>query len=118
MADTSDKSSMNFKANPNYMGTLIGNAYQGDRTIHLGKRNEELYDNSIFTAKYTALTFVPKCVFLQFTRLCNIVFLFNVLLQFVPILSSLNPFVAIGPLGFVLLVSLIREGYEDRVRLS
>lgn len=52
---------------------------------------------------------------LQFTRAANYVYLFAAILQSMPIISSLSPITAIGPLVFVLIVSMIREGYEDYV---
>ena len=93
------------------MGTLIAKETTSERTIRFGTVDGTLNNNCVFTAKYTAITFLPKCIFLQFLRLSNIVFLTNAILQSIPILSSLSPLTTIGPLGFVLLVSLIREGY-------
>ena len=90
------------------MGTLIPKQNSSERTVRLGSIDDSLNDNCVYTAKYTAITFLPKCIFLQFLRLSNIVFLVNAILQSIPVLSSLSPFTAIGPLGFVLLVSLIR----------
>ena len=101
----------NFKVTPNNMGTLIQKTNCSERTISLGSVDTSLNDNCVFTAKYTLITFLPKCIFLQFLRLSNIVFLTNAILQSIPVLSSLSPLTAIGPLGFVLLVSLLREGY-------
>lgn len=68
-------------------------------------------NNQVYTAKYTALTFIPKCLLLQFLRLSNVVFLANAILQSIPILSSMTPLTAIGPLAFVLLISMVREAY-------
>ena len=107
MNDTS-QTQANFKVTPNNMGSLIQKTNATERVINLGSIDETVNNNEVFTAKYTALTFVPKCIFLQFLRLSNIVFLTNAILQSIPILSSLNPLTAIGPLGFVLSVSLIR----------
>ena len=98
----------NFKATPNNMGSLNQKTNATERVINLGSLDEEVNNNEVFTAKYTAITFVPKCIFLQFLRLTNLVFLTNAILQSIDILSSLNPLTAIGPLGFVLTVSLIR----------
>jgi hypothetical protein len=70
------------------------------------------------TAKYNLITFLPKSILLQFLRLSNVVFLVNAVLQSIPIISSISPITAIGPLAFVLAVSLLREGYEDYVRRS
>lgn len=97
------------------MGSLFQRTDQTERTIHFGSIDKNLNDNTVYTAKYTLITFLPKCILLQFLRIANIVMLMNAILQSIPILSNLSPFTAIGPLCFVLLVSLIREGYEDRV---
>lgn len=48
-------------------------------------------------------------------RAANIVYLISAVLQSITIISSLSPITAIGPLMFVLLVGLVREGYEDYV---
>ena len=61
------------------------------------------------------MTFFPKALVLQFTRAANYVYLFAAILQSISIISSLSPITAIGPLIFVLIVSMIREGYEDYV---
>lgn len=45
-------------------------------------------------------------------------FLVNAVLQSIPIITNLSPFTAIGPLIFVLLLSLIREAYEDYVHIA
>jgi len=54
----------------------------------------------------------------QFFRLSNVVFLINAVLQTIPIISSLKPVTAFGPLTFVLAISMLREGYEDYVKLQ
>jgi len=76
--------------------------------VRLGSIDDSCSDNTVYTAKYTAITFIPKCILLQFLRLSNIVFLTNAILQSIRIISNLSPFTAIGPLCFVLFVSLIR----------
>lgn len=93
------------------MGGLIQKVNCSKRTLELGKVDESLNKNCVYTSKYSALSFFPKCILLQFLRLSNIVFLTNVILQSIPILSNLGPLTAIGPLCFVILISLIREGY-------
>lgn len=67
--------------------------------------------NRIRTTKYSLITFFPKSLILQFTRAANIVYLISAVLQSISIISSLSPITAIGPLMFVLLVGLVREGY-------
>lgn len=99
------------------MGLLFPKIADESRRIKLGEPNELFFNNKVDTAKYNLITFLPKSILLQFLRLSNIVFLVNAVLQSIPIISSLSPITAIGPLAFVLAVSLLREGYEDYVLL-
>ena len=73
----------------------------------------KLKDNTITTTKYNFLTFIPKGLLYQFSRLPNVYFLFTAIIQSIPIISPLNSLTAIVPLIFVLGVSMIRELIED-----
>ena len=73
-------------------------------------------NNKITTTKYNVLTFLPKGLLLQFTRLPNIFFLFTAIIQSIPVISPLTSLTAIIPLIFVLGVSMIREFIEDWTR--
>jgi hypothetical protein len=97
------------------MGLLFGRVSDETRKIELGGRNDKFTGNKIDSSKYNLVTFLPKSLILQFTRLSNLVFLINAVLQSIPILSSVSPFTALGPLAFVLAISMLREGYEDYV---
>ena len=90
------------------MGTLSTKNDSKDRRVQLGRVDDDAPNNCVYTAKYSLISFVPKCLLLQFLRLSNIVFLANAILQSIPILSAISPLTAIGPLCFVLLVSMIR----------
>ena len=81
-------------------------------------RNQTMHfkSNYIRTTKFTALTFLPLCLFQQFKRLANIYFLLMAILQSISIISPLNPITAILPLVFVIAVSMLREGIEDYMR--
>ena len=46
-------------------------------------------------------------------RLVNFYFLAIAIMQCIDEIASLAPFSAIAPLGFVLVVSLIREAFDD-----
>ena len=76
-------------------------------------QTQNFRSNYIRTTKYTALSFLPLSLLYQFMRFSNIYFLFVAILQSIPIVSPLHPMTAIFPLIFVLVVSMIREGYED-----
>ena len=72
-----------------------------------------LKNNNISTTKYNIITFLPKSLLLQFTRLPNVYFLFIAILQSIPAISPLTSITAILPLVFVLCVSMLRELIED-----
>lgn len=99
------------------MGVLFPKISDDSRTLVLHHKDARLAGNKIDTAKYSIATFLPKSLILQFTRLSNVVFLANAILQSIPIISTISPLTAIGPLAFVLSLSMIREGYEDYVML-
>jgi hypothetical protein len=48
-----------------------------------------------------------------FLRPSNIYFLMIGIMQSIKVISPLTPITAILPLCFVLMISMIREGYED-----
>ena len=64
--------------------------------------------NSIRTAKYTLLTFLPVNLFQQFTRVANMYFLFIAFLQLIPGLSPTSWVTTVGPLCFVLFINAIK----------
>ena len=88
------------------------------RTAAHGEPGSEYlrYSNSIRTTKYTILTFIPKNLFEQFHRVANIYFLAIVILNWVPELNALQPELAMVPLLFVLLVTAVKDIYEDHRR--
>ncbi len=86
------------------------------REVMIGNEsmNKKLYEmNYVRTTKYTAINFLPKCLFNQFRNYANIYFLITAILQTIPQISPLAPISAIAPLLLVLSVSLIRESFED-----
>ena len=72
-----------------------------------------LKNNTITTTKYSIVTFIPKGLLYQFSRLSNVYFLFTAIIQSIPLISPLTSLTAIVPLIFVLGVSMIRELIED-----
>ena len=69
--------------------------------------------NRIQTTKYTALSFLPKNLFEQFHRFANIYFVFIILLNFVPQISAIQPFVSMIPVICILAVQAIKDLFED-----
>ncbi|XP_018331633.1 probable phospholipid-transporting ATPase IA isoform X4 [Agrilus planipennis] len=69
--------------------------------------------NSISTAKYSLLTFIPLFLFEQFRRWANIFFLMIALLQQIPDVSPTGRYTTLVPLIFILTVSAVKEIIED-----
>ncbi|KAK9282793.1 hypothetical protein L1049_011014 [Liquidambar formosana] len=80
-----------------------------------GKTNErfEFSGNSIKTAKYSILTFLPRNLFEQFHRVAYIYFLVIAILNQLPQLAVFGRGASILPLAFVLLVTAVKDAYED-----
>lgn len=80
---------------------------------HQHNANSKFANNSIHTTKYTWWSFIPKNLYEQFHRLANFYFLVIAFLMLVPSLTNLNPASSFAPLIFVLLVSAVKEAWED-----
>ncbi|POM78342.1 P-type ATPase (P-ATPase) Superfamily, partial [Phytophthora palmivora] len=69
--------------------------------------------NVMVTSKYTAASFVPKTIFEFFRVVANVYFLLISVLQLATPWSPTNRFTTAGPLLFVLLVTMVKQGSED-----
>ncbi|KAK3611089.1 hypothetical protein CHS0354_000095 [Potamilus streckersoni] len=69
--------------------------------------------NRITTTKYSILTFIPKNLFEQFHRFANLYFIFIVALNWVPQIQAYGKEIAMVPVIFVLLVTALKDAYED-----
>uniref|UniRef100_A0A8C5BKZ9 Phospholipid-transporting ATPase n=1 Tax=Gadus morhua TaxID=8049 RepID=A0A8C5BKZ9_GADMO len=72
--------------------------------------------NGIKTSKYNFFTFLPLNLFEQFQRIANVYFLFLLLLQVIPQISSLSWFTTVVPLVLVLAVTAAKDATDDIVR--
>jgi len=79
-------------------------------------RAQRFCDNKVSTAKYNAVTFLPKFLAEQFSKYANVFFLFTSIIQQVPTVSPTNPYTTIGTLAVVLMVSAVKEVHEDLQR--
>jgi phospholipid-transporting ATPase len=79
------------------------------------KTNErfEFAGNSIRTAKYSVFTFLPRNLFEQFHRVAYIYFLIIAILNQLPQLAVFGRGASIMPLAIVLLVTAVKDAYED-----
>ncbi|XP_075708420.1 phospholipid-transporting ATPase IK [Rhinoderma darwinii] len=73
-------------------------------------------DNSIKTSKYNFITFIPLNVFEQFHRAANLYFLFIIILQAVPVISTLPWFAIMLPLLSLLVIRGIKDLLDDIAR--
>jgi len=92
-----------------------------NRVLYLNslKKNasQEFAQNEVCTTKYNVFTFLPKNLWEQFQRVANIYFLFISLLQiFVPDASPTGKYNTMLTLAFVLLVTAVKEAWEDYKR--
>ncbi|KAM3867619.1 phospholipid-transporting ATPase ID [Diretmus argenteus] len=69
--------------------------------------------NAIKTSKYNLFTFLPLNLFEQFQRIANAYFLFLLLLQVIPQISSLSWFTTVVPLVLVLTVTAAKDATDD-----
>ncbi|MBA0749858.1 hypothetical protein Gogos_003736 [Gossypium gossypioides] len=88
------------------------------RLVHINdpvQTNErfEFSGNSIRTGKYSILTFLPRNLFEQFHRVAYIYFLLIAVLNQLPQLAVFGREASILPLAFVLLVTAVKDAYED-----
>jgi phospholipid-transporting ATPase len=87
------------------------------RNITSNEERKEFPDNKISTSKYTALTFLPKNLFYQFSKLANIYFVLVGCLQFITAISTSGgiPYIFI-PLTCIICVSALKDLLEDLKR--
>jgi hypothetical protein len=91
---------------------LVADAAQIDRS-----KTETHFDkNRTHTSKYTVLTFVPYNLFEQFRRGANIYFLSTLLLTLMLKNSPISPTTWLMSLMFVVVVTMVKQGYEDFLR--
>jgi len=62
------------------------------------------------------LSFIPITALLQFTRVTNIFYLVNAILQFQPKISTSDPLITVIPVLFVVGLGMLREGLADLKR--
>lgn len=79
------------------------------------KTNErfEFAGNSIRTSKYSIISFLPRNLFEQFHRVAYIYFLVIAVLNQLSWFAVFGRGVSILPLAFVLLVTAVKDAYED-----
>uniref|UniRef100_A0A8C4FA18 Phospholipid-transporting ATPase n=1 Tax=Dicentrarchus labrax TaxID=13489 RepID=A0A8C4FA18_DICLA len=75
-----------------------------------------IQSNCIMTSKYNIITFLPVNLFEQFQEVANTYFLFLLILQLIPQISSLSWFTTIVPLALVLSITAVKDATDDYFR--
>ncbi|KAL4432773.1 hypothetical protein ABPG74_011594 [Tetrahymena malaccensis] len=89
------------------------------RKITSGRPDENLPNNKIKTNKYTCFNFVPKNLYLQFSKLANVYFLFIGIMQSIPQISISNAIPVIFlPLAVIVAITGGKDLYEDYKRMK
>ncbi|KAK5125408.1 hypothetical protein LTR85_000517 [Meristemomyces frigidus] len=77
------------------------------------RRAHAYISNSIRSSRYTVWNFLPKQLAFQLTRLSNFYFLCIGVPQTIPGLSTTGNYTTILPLTFFVLLTMVKEGYDD-----
>ena len=102
------------------MGARHG-AGEDRRIVLAGRPDRSHTDNSVTTARYTLLSFVPSAILEQFRRNGNVYFLVIGILMAIGAYTShfdsaISPWTTLGPLALVVSISLAQEGATDLAR--
>ncbi|NXL89362.1 AT8B3 ATPase, partial [Alectura lathami] len=92
-----------------------------DRTYHTQFKKKSAFcltrkkyaGNAIKTAKYNILTFLPLNLYEQFHRMANVYFVFVILLQTIPEISTLPWYTLLFPLSCLLTIRALRDLIDD-----
>ena len=86
-----------------------------ERTIYMNGTviPENNCKNAIANTKYNILTLIPIVLYNQFKFFFNLFYLIISLSQFISVLKVGYLFTYIAPLAFVLILTIIKEAYDD-----
>ncbi|KAF2159541.1 hypothetical protein M409DRAFT_60753 [Zasmidium cellare ATCC 36951] len=80
------------------------------------RRGHGYISNTIRSSRYTFWDFLPRQLIFQCTRLHNVFFICIGVPQTIPGLSTTGNYTTILPLTFFILLTVIKEGYDDYCR--
>lgn len=82
------------------------------------RTGDRYVDNTITLSKYTVWTFLPKQIKAQFSKLANCYFMVVAIMQMIPTWLTTGQYTTIVPLLIFMLISILREGFDDWKRHS
>ena len=81
------------------------------------RRAQKYKNNMVETSKYNLVTFLPKNLLLQFSKMANFYFLMIFLLELIPQIADTGGAQSVAmSLGFIVGLSMIKDAYEDLKR--
>uniref|UniRef100_A0A087Y0R9 Phospholipid-transporting ATPase n=1 Tax=Poecilia formosa TaxID=48698 RepID=A0A087Y0R9_POEFO len=100
------------RARERELRSLVSNLpYEGQEK---GKQpNRFFLSNAIKTTKYSLLLFLPMNLYEQFHRLANLYFVGLAILNFIPVVNAFQPEVALIPICVIMLLTALKDGWED-----
>ncbi|KAL0073550.1 hypothetical protein F4703DRAFT_1906959 [Phycomyces blakesleeanus] len=89
----------------------------GERIIYINNPAlngaQQFLHNRVFTAKYTAFSFLPRFLYEEFSKYANVFFLFISGIQQIPGISPTSRYTTLVPLVIVLTITAVKEVIED-----
>jgi magnesium-transporting ATPase (P-type) len=75
--------------------------------------DERLSSNRIRSTRSTILTFLPKQLYSEFSKIANLYFLFIAILQQIPGISTTGKMSVVFPLSVFITLAIIHEAYDE-----
>ncbi|KAG7879865.1 hypothetical protein KL905_001358 [Ogataea polymorpha] len=86
---------------------------KGEVLLLDNRTNQPYVNNVITSSKYTLLSFLPRQLIAQFSKLANCYFMTVAILQLIPSWSTTGTSTTIIPLSIFISISILREGWDD-----
>ena len=87
-----------------------------DQRFKPSREQEMAPTNKIKSTRYTALTFLPIALFLQYKKVVVCFYTFNTVMQSITAVSTNSPLASGIPVAFVILVGMAKEAYLEYKR--
>lgn len=85
----------------------------GNKLLIDSRTDKPYCNNVISSSKYSIISFIPRQLYAQFSKLANCYFMCVAILQLIPSWSTTGTTTTIIPLSIFIGISIIREGFDD-----